>query len=518
MLEKPSNTLKMMRSAESGNLKDRFINHPAAGMILSLAVLTFIFSPVFYSDYAYLDEIHQLWHNKDGSNLTMFIVQGRWLTGLLMNQVFSRLSDISALKTVRISSFLTWALFLVEYFRLGRQWQQWIGFHKTLLLAGGIYIACCPSLAVYIGWASCFEVGLASLLGLWSGHLFFSRIMNSKEKINFLHWQMLLSVVTGICSLLLYQTAFAAFLLPLVFYILDRKSVSSFRIIKSGVIAYILIAALYYGCFLLSLKITALYASDRAAISIDILGKLSFFFSGPIAQAFSLNFLYNLHSIPSQVFPVLLMAGWIGYFWRQDKNKPGKKIIMLLIFLGICMLIYLPVLIARENFSSYRTMFMLNLTVTLLLIDTISSGIPQPAKNKTIALVIAGGIFITVGFRNFRYNYIGPLKIEYQLLTSYFNTHYNTSIHSIYILRPPDNLFYDKFRVNAFKDEFGSASTLRDWTPEPLMKQFILEKTQDRNLAAKMKIIQFTDRQAFETEEKNRRPDALYLDVESLFR
>lgn len=490
---------------------------PLTGIFLSLSALTIIFFPVFYSDYVYLDEIHQLWHNKDGSNLSMFIVQGRWLLGWLMNKSFSFLQTISDLKIVRICSFLTWALFLIEYFRLGRQWQPWIGFNNTLLLTGGIYIACCPSVAVYIGWASCFEVGMASLLGLWSGHLLFSLIVKHEGNIPIVYWRIVLSVILGVSSLFLYQTAFGAFLLPLVFYLLGKKSTSSLRIIKTSVIAYLTISVIYYLLFLLSLKLTSFQASNRADISFDILGKLSFFFSAPLAQAFSFNFLYNLHSIPSQLFPVLVMVAWIAYFWRQDKNKPGKKIITILFFLGMCMLIYLPLLIARENFASYRTMFMLNLAVTVLLIDTVLSLIPRSVKNHTIAEIAFAIAFLSIGIRNFQSNYINPLTIEYRLLTNYFNTNYTPGIDAIYVLRPDGLLFFEKFGVNAFKDEFGSASTLRDWTPEPLMKQFILEKTHKRDLAGKMNIIQFSDRQTFETEKKNRKPDVLYLDVESLF-
>jgi hypothetical protein len=56
-------------------------------------------------NYAYLDEIHQLWHNDDNSNFLMFHTQGRWLTGLLFKKLFSSISTIEQLKYLKVFSF-----------------------------------------------------------------------------------------------------------------------------------------------------------------------------------------------------------------------------------------------------------------------------------------------------------------------------------------------------------------------------------------------------------------------------
>jgi len=496
-----------------------FLIKPGKGFILSILLLTALFIPIFFSDYAYLDEAHQLWHNQDGSNYTMFFVQGRGLTGILMNHLFSVIFSISDFKIVRILSFFSWVLFLEEFFRLGRKWQERIGFDKTLILIGGIYIACCPSVAIYIGWGSCFEVGIASLLGLWSGHLLFMSLLKKDAPGSLSEPSLFLPTLLGLGSLFLYQTAFPCFLLPFILFLLEKKPKLSDRIMKWGISIYVLISLLYYVAFLYSFHHSSLRPNERTDFTIDIPGKLGFFFSAPLAQGFSFNLLYNLHSIPSQQFPILMMVLWVALLIFHNKTISKKNLFFLLVFIGMLMLIYAPLLVGKENFSSYRTMFMLNLTVTIALIHAILSffGTFSPSHKSTFFLVFLLCFFAAVGAWNFRINFLQPLKKEYSLLDQYFNTHYNPGISTVYVLRPEEDLFYDKFSIHSYKDEFGVPSTFKDWTPEPLIKQFILEKTHQREKAQKTSIVQFTNKDSFDLEAKNKGIGSMYINVRSLF-
>ncbi len=124
--------------------------------------------------------------------------------------------------------------------------------------------------------------------------------------------------------------------------------------------------------------------------------------------------------------------------------------------------------------------------------------------------------FSGVAYRNFRYNFIAPLQQEYQLVNNAFNKNYHTGIDTIYFLSPAENAFYKPYGIVSYKDKFGVPSTFKDWTPEPLIKQLILEKTMDRQQAEKIAIIQFIDKASFE-EVKNKKLNALYFDTGSLF-
>jgi hypothetical protein len=491
-------------------------NKPLAGFVLSLAVLLVLFAPIFYTDYAFLDEAHQLWHNKDGSNYSVFFGQGRWLLAIMSNRLMQQIPSISGLKTVRLLSLFSWVLFLAAFFHLGKKWQCLIGFNEWLLPLSGVYIASSLSVAVYIGWGACFEAGIAGIFGLWSGHLLFVPLITGNRPFAISPGRIFLIILTGFCSLFMYQIVFAAMLLPLAFYLIEKRSEASFRIAALGTGAYLVITILYYLVFLLTLKQGSGTASDRAGISMDIFGKLGFFFSAPLSQGFSLNLLMNLHSILSQAFPIIMIAGWLSAYLLADKHTAAKKWSFIFLFILFCMLVYLPVLAAKENFASYRTMFVLNLVVTWLILDT-GLRLTRSKKRETILAIAILFFLFGIGFRNFRSNFIDPLKEEYRVVNNYFNIGYHPGIRVIYFLRPAENMFYERYKINPFKDEFGVPSTFKDWTPEPLMKQMVLEKTNDRVLAENTAVIQFTNRPAFEAEEKNRRPEALYVDVESLF-
>lgn len=496
-------------------MKSNIFCKPFMALTISLIILIFLYLPIFYTNYAYLDEIHQLWNNQDNSNYNMFFVQGRWLSGIFFNTIFARINNISDLKITRIISFFLWFLFLVEYFRIGKKWQYLIGFEPILLNLSGIYIACSISVAIYLGWGSCFEVGLATLLGLWSGHLFFEQFMLYKNWTSISKLSISLGIIAGVCCLFMYQISFGTFFIPFVLYLIHKKTNANYKILFLGFSAYFVTTIIYYFLFLLSLKIAAVPASPRTSFSFDIVGKLGFFFGYPLAQAFSFNFLYNVHTILSQAFPIVMMVCWVLIFWKKDKNTINKKISFLLFFIGLCMLIYLPLLISKENFASYRTMFALNFVATFALLET-AIRLLQTNKNKNIFALIISCCFVIIAYRNFRFNFIVPLTKEYNSITSFFNKNYNPDADSIFILRPPENIFYTLHGVTSFNDEFGIASTFKDWTPEPLIKELIFEKTNNRNLASKVSILQFTEKSKFQEAIKNNKGHALSFDFSSI--
>ena len=489
------------------------LKNPAVGFGLSLAVLTVVFFPLFTGNFVYLDEAYQLWHNHDGSDFTYFFVQGRWLSGKLFSQVFSHLSVITDLKLARIISFLSWAAFLGEFFRLGRKWQTAIGFDGILLLAGGIYIACSPSLAVYIGWASCFVCGTASILGLWSGHLFFY-ILTNKRKPSLI--TISLAVLLGIASLFIYQIAFSCFFLPFVFYFIKNRA-GSFRLLKFFAAGYVIISVLYYLLFIFTLKYSSVQPSTRTALSFDVFGRLSFFLGVPLARAFSFNFLYNMHSVVSQAFPIVMMVLWVVSTWQRDGGNPGRALTTIAIFLVLGLFTYVPVLVAKEDFSSYRTMFALNLTAVLILFDMITGYSGKLKEYMPAVTGLAVVCFVIVATFNFHINYIAPLGEEFGVIHNYFDRKYDTGVHTVYFLRPPENLFHKKYGINQYNDELGLPSTYRDWTPEPLVKQIILERTGSRAIAENIQVTQFADSTLFENQRAKALPNSMYIDVGTLY-
>jgi hypothetical protein len=487
-----------------------------AGNILPVIFLFFLFFPVFYSDYAFTDEAFQLWHRKEAANYNMFFLQGRWITGIMIENFFGKISTIGGLKILRIFSFFSWAIFLFAFMNLSRQWQKYIKIDPLLLVLTGVFIACSPSVAIYIGWGSCFEIGIASILALLSGHFLFMELMKQDQSVHISNFKILLILLAGLGSLFMYQTTFALFLFPFFCYVISGQEKNFKRIVSFGVIAYIVINVIYYLVFLYSLKYANAAASDRTEISKDVLGKLSFFFSIPLSQAFSFNVLYNLHNVLSQAFPVLMIAAWVCTFFFLQKAKLKRAIYLLLLVLLLMLMMYAPVLVSKENFASYRTMFALNLAITFLLLQTIFR-LLHSQKAKQLFCMIASVCFIVIGSWNFYFNFNKPLRFEYEKLRQYVFDNYNEKIKTIYFLRPDENLFYKKFHVNTFRDEFGEPSTFKDWTPEPLIRQLILEKMQDDTHANNIIIKQFTEKEIFEKEKNSSDQSVLCIAMESLF-
>ncbi|MEO6316256.1 MAG: hypothetical protein ABIU63_14685 [Chitinophagaceae bacterium] len=445
----------------------------------------------------------------------MFFVQGRWLSGLLFNWLFARIAAISQLKTIRVISLASWVLFIISFHGLMNHWKKWMPLSNYVIFLSCLYIGCSLSVAIYIGWASCFQIGLASLAGLWSGAILFDIWINPKHKKSYALRNITIGSLLGLCALSLYQVSFGVFLLPFGIYLVIKKSAAGSNIIIRGIVSYLVIVLLYYAVFLYSMKYAGIVASDRTHISFDVFGKFSFFFGIPLAQAFSLNLLYNTHNLISQVFPFLLIALWLFHSFRGTTESIKARIKYVGLILLLCLLIYLPVLVSKEDFSSYRTMFPFNFLITILILDIILNKARKKNQERLAAFVVMI-IFILTGFRNFRYNFLEPLKDEYHALTRSVSQHYHIGIDSIVVLRPGEETFYKALGVVDYKDEFGLPSLYKEWTPDPLFRQLIFEKNKNHEAAKNLKVIQFTDKRLFDSASANGGANALFINPEKL--
>jgi len=480
---------------------------------ICVILLFFIFWPVFFADYAYTDEAHQLWHNDDNSNFIMVFVQGRGLTGLIMKKLFATFSTISELKWIRVISFTGWVMAVLIWNFVLNSWKKIFNLNEHWVFFLSICLPCSASVAISVGWgASLVELSLAFIAALLSGHLLFINTYG-KNGIRIPPVKIFLVIVLVLSSLFLYQPMTGAFLLPFFLCHLYVPFKKIDRAMYIGVGFYLAISLLYFILFKYSLAAYGIGANDRTELSVNPLGKLSFFFSQPLAQAFSFNFLYNMHGIFSQAFYPVMFAAWIfSVFAFNRYEKPAFKFACIISMLLLMMLIYISVMLPRENFASYRTMLCLNLAGTMLLADVILR-LTAKSRIKNIVPYVACGIVVVVAWCNFNLNYITPLKKEYQALHTYFQQNYDSSKTKIYFIRPQDNLFKRLYNQNLYKDEFGLPSTYKDWTPEPLIKQMIFESTGNREKAKQIPVINLPveERDSVKTDKAS-----LIIDVEKI--
>ncbi|HEV8507785.1 MAG TPA: hypothetical protein VGQ53_20380, partial [Chitinophagaceae bacterium] len=450
-----------------------------------------VYFQVFFSDYAYLDEIHQLWHNDDDSNFLMFHTQGRWLTGLLFKNFFSSISTIAQLKYLRVFSLTGWLLttFIWGYF--SRKWFQLLDLRQELWWLSIVYFVCGISVCVYIGWASCMEVFLAVAVGLLSTNILFTYLAEQKKEPYRSVMVVLGSLFFGIVSLFIYQPSFGVFLIPFFLRYIMRRKARPDSIFTTGLIFYFLIYVVYYFCFKYSLREYHIEASNRTEIHFDVLKKISFFFSGPFPQGFSMNLLFYAGSIFSQAFYVFIFLMWlIITFKRNSPERFTGKIFFVAFILVLLAMVYLPSMIAAENFPSYRTLFVFNLAVFLMVAESLVSLIKKERARKVFLVAGIAWVLIT-GFYAFNFQYINPLKKEYFVLKNFFREKYNPSVTQVYFIRADKFLFSPEFHTRVYRDELGAPSTYRDWVPEPIVRQMIFELTGERKIAEETKIEQF---------------------------
>jgi len=468
------------------------------GYCLIPVLFVAVYFRIFYTDYAYLDEIHQLWHNNDDSNFIMFHSQGRWLTGLLFKKLFSSISTIDQIKFLRWFSFSGWVIAAFTWAVVLKKWAALLDLASKLWLLSVVYIVCCISVCIYIGWASCMEVFLAAIFGLLSAHILFINLFRQQGEIRLTNKVIVGVLIFGVVSLFFYQPAFGIFLLPFLLRYIQAGKARPDRVLVIAVGFYFATYIIYYLFFKYVLRDYHLEASSRTQIHFNIVKKISFFFSGPFPQGFSMNLLFYAGSIFSQVFYPVVFLLWliISFKRRHQKDFTGFILFVAFIFLML-VLIYLPSMIAVENFPSYRTLFVFNLTVFIMVADSLLYLVKRERSRKIFAIL--GVVWLlSTGFYAFNFQFIIPLKKEYEVLRRFFEVNYKPSMTSVYFIRADKFLFSHQFNTKVYRDEFGAPSTFRDWVPEPMVKQMIFELTGQRSVAERTIVKQFENRMSFD--------------------
>jgi len=448
----------------------------------------------------------------------MFHSQGRWLSGLLFKFFFSSISRIEQLKLLRLFSLAGWIIVALTWTSIYKKWTEWLGFAKETWWSGSLYVVCSISVCIYIGWAACMEVFLSVLAALISGHILFKNLYNRQKEIHLSNITVLSSLLLGVISLFIYQNSFGIFLIPFFLQYIQRKTAKPGRVVMIGIIFYLAVYLLYYFLFKYSLRAYHMEASTRTEIHFNFFKKLLFFFSGPFPQGFSLNFLFLARSIFSQVFYLVIFVSWLIITFKRNKhNNFVNNLLFIAFILFFLALIYLPSMIAAENFPSYRTLFVFNLAVFIMVIDSLLYLFPEKRQRRIFTCIISLWLVLT-GFYTFNFQYINPLKKEYRVLKNFVQTHYNPGITQVYFIRADKFLFAPEFHTRVYRDEFGAPSTYRDWVPDPIIKQLVYELTGDREIAEKISVIQFENPDSFKRTRPVLNSNTLFIDMNQLFK
>ncbi len=485
-----------------------------AGIIFFLiGLVVVIFYPVFYSEYAYTDEIVQLWYYPKEKNFQMFLPQGRYITEKLFQWLFGSVTRISEISYIRLFSFGSGIISIPIWYYIIKQIVIKEKLPEVLAFWGTLYLVCTPQFSIYVSWASCLELFLANTTGLLSGYFLYS-FTSQDEKPAIQIKGIILSVVFGIISLFTYQNGFGCFLIPFLLHFIAKPQNLKKIFIAIGI--YLFIYGVYYLLFKYNLKLNHIEASSRTNLHINIVSKLKFMYSRPLSSAFHFTYLFNEKSIMGYVVYAIFLIAWgITALYRLRFMSLSKRFRYFGIVLVFFLLMYIPSLVIKENYSSNRTLLALKMAVFFLMAEMMISYIKKE-KTRWMIVAVLSGLFVINAWFNFNKQFLHPIKYEYAKLRSFIETNYRPGINTFYFIRPEEDFFVKDLHITRSWDEFGVPSSFFDWVPEFLVKQIIYEKTGDRGLADKLVIKHWLGKESYLKSGENLSNDILLIDAEKI--
>jgi len=476
------------------NNKGSFTHRDIISLFFLLATIIAIYYPVFYAEYLFTDEATQIWLRKQGVNLAS-IPQGRYITYRIFKALFSYVHTIREIKYARIISMAAWMICLPVWYYIIRKIVLENKLPFLLVSLSCLYLVCMPSFAIYIGWAACLQMSIAYTAGLVSGYILHTAVKYENGKITLLPFSMIISCIFGIVSLFTYQNGFGCFFIPFFIQFIAFGKMTKKIIIGIG--WSFLIYAVYYLLFKYSLHLYGTPASERSSFAASPLNKLYFLFTKPLAASFHFTWLFNDTSMPGKIVYLFIFSIWFAL--NLTRRKAGQFGEVFFYFAGLALfftLVYLPSLVVAENYPSNRTLFALNCVVFILVAETILFFAVKYRFQYGASVIIVMALLINAWY-NFHDQFVYPLVKEYNIIKKKLLQQYTPGVDTVYFIRPAEDAFTKKYGIVTSRDEFGLPSSSKSWTPEPLIKQLVFEKTGNREIAERLVVKSWENNAAF---------------------
>lgn len=463
-------------------------------------LLLFIFLPLFYSDYIFMDEAFQLWGYRAVPGFYMFIDEGRYLTEELQRWLFNMIDTIHGVKYMRMFSLFGWMLCLPVWYAVIKREVIQVPKFKYLPFFTCLYLITNPSFLVAVQWATCLQFFISDTASVLAGAIVLNTLRSEECKRSKFLWAGVAALLLGVPGLFLYQGSWACFLIPFFLYYLNPMHLNKTRVLLRGAIVFFAVYTAYFIIYKISfLFLDNIVEDPRNKLYINPFIKLAFFLARPLERSFRFTLITKERSMISLVYYVLALLTLAALTFKRfgkGKQKQKQAIIHLSVIMVFGLLSYLPGLLIEENYASNRTQFALNLIVFLFCLEMALYYI----TNKRV--LQAGGAAIIVFFvfcarYNFQQGFVRPLVAETAALKNYFREHYNRNIKTIHWIRPPEDELARKFHINYSMDEFGVPNSFFVWVPENLSKELVYEQTGDRQAGLNLAVKQWADKEEY---------------------
>jgi hypothetical protein len=467
--------------------------------IIWIAALV-VFFPLFNADYLFMDEALQIWGYKSTPGFYMLIDEGRflteWLEGWLFKTFVTTTRDIAWL---RIISLVGWLACLPIWYQVVKRLVANVPAYSYLPFFTCLYLVTSLPFIVSVQWATCLQFFIADTASLLAGSLFLHGLRFDGKRMPLPVGPAIASILLGVTALFFYQGAFACFLIPFLIYFIHPATPQKELTLGAGIFWYFVVCGLYFLLYKLSFRVffTDIPIDPRNGLYFDPIGKLKFFLARPLERSFRFTILTNEDSTVSKYYYPLALVAWVVAAFVRFGKANWLQAVKYLAGAGFVFLIsYLPALMIQDSFASNRTLLALNICVFVVMLEMllffIKSRVVLQAAGVAVAL-----IFVISARYNFQTGFLRPVQQETAAVKSYIRQHFNNSIHTIYYIRPSEELVEERFHVHKSMDEFGVPSSCWEWVPDPFVRQMVYEATGNRDQARRLTVKHWPDRDSF---------------------
>ncbi len=458
---------------------------------IHLVIATTVFAmflPALIVPYAFSDDYSVLWMIEGGEPSRQFgenildasAITGRPLAGLLDQLFFSAAGTIDNLRFVRLFAVVgIVALALLLHWALVRS-----GIMPTLAALIALLVCSMPAFQVYGSWTVLFSVPYAALL---AGGASLFVVAGVDAPRNLVADRLVGATMALLAALLIYQPAAMFFWVFFAVALVGARheSTRALRLVRTHLGVAAVALALAFLVLRLSVRLIGETATGaaRSSLTHDLDGKVRWFFEQPLYR--SLN-LFDL--TPTRWLAALVATVAAAGILLWLLQRAARPLLYALIAVLLIPLSYLPNLVVRENWASFRTQVSISSLIALyaclgaigmwlIFRDWLRPRVSGRALvvAQRVALVISGAFVaasVVVAAKNVTTYFVEPQSTELRMLRSQVAALPAGATRISFV----QTGWHQGMTKLVVYDEFGLASTVRLWALEPSLLLILREQ------------------------------------------
>ncbi len=416
--------------------------------------------------YAFTDAYEFTLNASNSNFIEVFLQGGRPLYGLAMKWSFMYVQNVDSIYLLRTASLLLAIGFSCLFYIFLRK----EGFKSIDSLMMAVIILLSPSMSIKIVWSVLWIMPLIMTLAFFAG----TKLLQYQRKG--LLSDLIASILLGLVVLLTYQPIFTFSLIPIfINWIRGYEK----GLIKVGLI-HVATYIVYYIIFRTYLFVFEVPPLERSGISLDILGRLQWFYSDALLRSITWNLLFQPNGI-RWIYRSIVITLVLFFLLKNSRFKP-KGFLKLSAFLIIFSIgAFLPNILSSDIWVSYRTMdALIFLPIIFIWYGLTNLSLKKWLRYSLYFIFLA--LSFAMAFYNINNGFIAIQVAEYNAIDKKIAS-LEENTDALLFIPPPLKLVKDgKILKRVITDEFGRLSSSSSWVPEPMTKLMLRSNGKNRNL------------------------------------